>query len=547
MNESIKTPEVSALETADSPLARVGNYRWLVCALLFFAATVNYIDRQVLAILKPTLQGQFDWTEIHYSWIVFSFQTAYAIGLFFVGNLMDKFGTKKGFSFSITVWSVAAMLHAWAVPIGVVGLSVVVWIAVLLGYTSSAVALSASVIGFIIVRFILGLGEAGNFPASIKTVAEWFPKKERALATGIFNAGTNVGALVTPLVVPLIVVAWGWYEAFIITGLIGFLWLIFWLIFYQSPEETSRRTSRLIPKWLVYGTVGLVLGGFLGGVMGGVTGLIIQLFSSEPVNSTYLIEAAKYGCFIGTPIGIITSFVLRKIFPPIDYWKLSSNELAYIQSDPPESTVKIPWKRLFPHRQTWAFAIGKFLTDPIWWVYLFWLPDFLNKQHGLDLKTFGLPLAVIYIIADVGSVGGGYISSALIKRGWTINKSRKTAMLVCALAVVPIVFASITSNLWVAVILIGIAAAAHQGWSANIFTIASDMFPKQAVGSVVGIGGMTGAVGGMLMSLLVGPILERTGNYVIIFIMAASAYLVALLVIHLLAPRLEPATINYEQ
>lgn len=453
----------AVIATAENAAVRVGNYRWVICTLLFFAATVNYIDRQVLSILKPTLQTEFGWSEIHYGWIVFSFQTAYAIGLFFVGNLMDRIGTKKGFSLSIIVWSIAAMAHAWAIPIGVVALSAVVWVVTLLGYTSTAVALSASVIGFIVVRFVLGLGEAGNFPASIKTVAEWFPKKERALATGVFNAGTNVGALVTPLVVPLIVAKWGWYEAFIFTGAIGFIWLVFWLIFYRKPEEHP---------------------------------------------------------------------------------KLSKEELAYIQSDPPESTVKIPWKKLFPHRQAWAFAIGKFLTDPIWWVYLFWLPDFLNKQHKLDIKTFGIPLAVIYIIADVGSIGGGYISSALIKRGWTINRGRKTAMLVCALAVVPIVFASITSSLWVAVILIGIAAAAHQGWSANIFTIASDMFPKQAVGSVVGFGGMAGAVGGMLMSLTVGPILERTGNYFIIFIIAASAYLVALLIIHLLVPKLEPAKIE---
>ncbi len=459
MNEPVKNAD-------DSPPTRVGRQRWVICALLFFAATVNYIDRQVIGILKPTLTAEFGWTEIDYSWIVFGFQTAYAIGLLFVGNLMDRIGTKKGFSLSIVVWSIAAMAHAWAVQIGLFALGIVIWIAVTFGYEASAITLSASVIGFIIVRFFLGIGEAGNFPASIKTVAEWFPKKERALATGIFNAGTNVGALVTPLVVPLIVIAWGWYEAFILTGAIGFIWLLFWLIFYRKPEEHP---------------------------------------------------------------------------------SLSKAELEYIQSDPPEPTVKIPWKNLFPHRQTWAFAVGKFLTDPIWWVYLFWLPDFLNKKHGLDLTTFGIPLAVIYIIADVGSVGGGWISSNLIKRGWSINKSRKTAMLICALAVVPIIFASITSSLWVSVVLIGIAAAAHQGWSANLFTLASDMFPKQAVGSVVGIGGMAGAIGGMFISKVVGYILDSTGSYVPIFVIAASAYLVALLVIHLFAPRLEPATINYEQ
>lgn len=455
---------------------KVGKFRWVICTLLFFAATVNYIDRQVIGILKPTLATDFGWSELDYSWIVFAFQTAYAIGLLFVGKLMDKIGTKIGFALAITVWSVAAILHAWAPGIGaasapVVGPIVHAIVAAfnaissLFGSAPWTFTLSASVVGFMVVRFLLGIGEAGNFPASIKTVAEWFPKRERALATGIFNAGTNVGALVTPLVVPAIVLAWGWYEAFVVTGIIGFIWLAFWLFVYKRPEEHKMLTEQ---------------------------------------------------------------------------------ELKYIQSDPIEPTKSIPWRRLFPHRQTWAFGIGKFLTDPIWWVYLFWLPDFLKKQYGLDLSSFGIPLAAIYIIADLGSVGGGYLSSTLIKRGWTVNRSRKTAMLICALAVVPIVFASITSSLWVAVILIGIAAAAHQGWSANIFTLTSDMFPKQAVGSVVGIGGMLGAIGGMIMSPLVGWILDTTGSYVPIFIIAASAYLVALLIIHLLAPKLEPANINYE-
>jgi ACS family hexuronate transporter-like MFS transporter len=412
---------VAALDVINE---RIGRRRWLICALLFFAATINYIDRQVIGILKPTLQTEIGWSEVEYGWIVFSFQAAYALGLLVVGNLIDKFGTRLGSSLSITVWSLAAMAHA----------------------------LAYSVMGFAAARFALGIGEAGYFPAAIKTTAEWFPKKERALATGIFNSGTNVGALTTPLIVPWIALNYGWQMAFIITGAVGFVWLIFWLMIYRKPED-------------------------------------------DP--------------------------------------KLSKAELAYIRSDPPESTVKIPWARLFPHRQTWAFAIGKFLTDPIWWVYLFWLPDFLNKQHGLDLKNFGIPLAVIYIIADVGSIGGGWLSSALIKRGWSINAGRKTAMLICALAVVPI-----------AVLLIGIAAAAHQGWSANIFTLASDMFPRQAVGSVVGIGGMFGSIGGMLIALAVGQILQLTGSYVPIFAIAASAYLIALAVIHLLAPRLEPARIG---
>lgn len=437
-----------------------GKVRWVICALLFFAATVNYIDRQVVGILKPTLAQEFGWSEIDYGWIVFAFQTAYAIGLLFVGNLMDRIGTKKGFSLSIIVWSIGAMMHAWAVPIGVATVGIV---GAVFCWEASAWTLGVSVVGFMVARFVLGIGEAGNFPASIKTVAEWFPKKERAFATGIFNSGTNIGALATPLIVPWIAVAYGWYEAFIITGVIGFVWLAFWWFYYQKPEEHK---------------------------------------------------------------------------------SLTAEELAYIQSDPIEPTIKIPWKKLFPHRQTWAFAAGKFLTDPIWWVYLFWLPDFLNKQHGLDLKSFGIPLAVIYIIADVGSIGGGWLSGFFIKRGWNLNKSRKFAMLLCALAVVPIVFASITSSLWISVILIGIAAAAHQGWSANLFTTASDMFPKQAVGSVVGIGGMCGAIGGMFIAKLVAWILETTGSYVPIFIIAASAYLVALTVIQLLAPRLEPAKLD---
>lgn len=417
------------------PRASVGHYRWVICALLFFAATINYVDRQVIAVLKTTLQGQFGWSEVGYSWVVFSFQTAYAIGLLGVGRLMDRVGTRKGFSLAMVFWSAAAMGHA----------------------------LATSILGFGIARFFLGLGEAGNFPAAIKTVAEWFPKKERALATGIFNSGTNIGAMITPPVVFWLTSRWSWKAAFIATGAIGFLWLMAWLLLYRRPE---------------------------------------------------------------------------------DHGSLSKSELQYIQSDPPDRIVKIPWSRLLPHRQTWAFSIGKFLTDPIWWVYLFWLPDFLHKRHGLGLKDFGLPIVIVYLMADIGSIGGGWLSSSLIKRGWTINASRKLAMLMCALAVVPIVFAAQTSNVWVAVVLIGLAAAAHQGWSCNLFTTTSDMFPRHAVGSVVGIGGMAGAVGGMMIARLVGEILQRTGSYVPIFIIAASAYLLALLVFHLLSPKLEPANLD---
>jgi ACS family hexuronate transporter-like MFS transporter len=416
---------------------RVGKYRWMICAMLFFATTINYIDRQVLGILATDqhFKTAIGWNEAQYGYVNTVFQGAYAIGLLVVGRLMDRFGTRKGFSFAIVFWSVAAMCHA----------------------------LARSAFGFGTARFFLGLGEAGNFPASIKTVAEWFPKKERALATGIFNSGSNIGAIVAPLVVPFIAVNYGWQWAFIITGTLGFIWLIFWLLIYRRPEEHP---------------------------------------------------------------------------------KVQAAELAHIQSDPSEPSTKIPWASLITLRQTWAFAIGKFLTDPIWWVYLFWLPKFLNSTYKLDITQIGLPLVVIYVVADVGSIGGGYLSSTLIKRGWTVNKARKLAMLICAVSVVPIVFAAKASNLWVAVGLIALAAAAHQGWSANIFTMTSDMFPRRAVGSVVGIGGMAGSIGGMLIATTVGLILQYTGSYFPIFIMAGSAYLIALLVIQLIVPNLEPAKID---
>lgn len=420
--------------------ARTGRYRWTICALLFFAATINYIDRQVIGILKPTLKSELGWDEIAYSNVVFWFQAAYALGFILMGRLMDRFGTRKGFSFAVFFWSLAAMAHS----------------------------LASSVMGFGVARFALGLGESGNFPAAIKTVAEWFPKKERALATGIFNAGTNVGAIITPLSVPWIVGHRGWRRAFIITGALGFVWLVAWLALYRKPHEHPR---------------------------------------------------------------------------------VKKPELDHINSDPPEAETKIPWVRLIPHRQTWAFAVAKFMTDPIWWFYLFWIPGFLHDQYHVpadSITSFGLPLVVIYLAADVGSVGGGWLSSILIKRGWTINAARKTAMLVCALCVVPIVFVSQTSNIWVAVALIGLAASAHQGWSANVFTMTSDLFPRRAVGSVVGIGGMAGAVGGMFIAKVVGYVLQWTGSYLPIFIIAGSAYLSALLIVHLLVPRFAPAGIEKE-
>lgn len=428
-----------------------GHYRWIVCGLLFLAATINYIDRQVIGILKPTLQGEFGWSEVDYADIVFAFQFAYAIGLVLAGRVIDRLGVKIGFAIAIVLWSLAAMAHAEATVLGAPA-------SVLLGLFG--LTYSVSVAGFMTARFMLGIGEAGNFPASIKSTAEWFPKRERALATGVFNSGTNVGALVTPLVVPWITLTWGWYWAFVATGAIGFAWLVLWWVFYDQPERHPR---------------------------------------------------------------------------------VSAAELAHIRSDPPDRAEQIPWRTLLGYRQTWVFAIAKFMTDPIWWLYLFWVPDFLNRNHGIDLKTIGPPLVAIYLVADVGSIGGGWLSSALIKRGWTVNAGRKTAMLVCALAVVPMVFASGAKDLWVAVALVSLAAAAHQGWSANVFTMVSDMFPRKAVGSVVGIGGTAGAIGGMLIAKLTGYILDATGSYVPVFLIAAFAYLVALGIVHMLVPKLEPA------
>jgi ACS family hexuronate transporter-like MFS transporter len=432
----------------------------MICTMLFVATTINYIDRQVIGLLKPSLQHEFAWTERDYAAIVFTFQLAYAIGLLLAGRVMDRLGTKKGFALAIILWSVAAVGHAFAnvfpdLRFPAVNLDEHTGV--------TFVTLGGAAAGFALARFFLGLGEAGNFPASIKTVAEWFPRRERAFATGIFNSGTNIGALITPLVVPPLVAVWGWQEAFVATGLLGFLWLVWWWVSYTTPDQHPSVTPE---------------------------------------------------------------------------------ELALIHSDPPETVTPIPWARLMSYRQAWAFALGKFLTDPVWWLYLFWIPDFLNRNYGLDLRQSMMPLFVIYLICDIGSIGGGWLSSFFLKRGWTANAARKVTMLTCALAVTPIVFAPKVTGLWSAVLLVALAASAHQGWSANLFTLVSDMFPRRAVGSVVGFGGMAGAIGGMCLTLVVGEILQRTGSYVGVFLIAGFAYLVGLAVIHLLVPRLEPARIE---
>jgi ACS family hexuronate transporter-like MFS transporter len=434
-----------------------GRYRWVICSLLFFATTINYIDRQVVSLLGPTLSAQFGWSDLDYSHIIFNFTLAYAIGLLAVGPLIDRLGTKVGFALAISFWSLAAIGHAVA---HLYNGPAIPSIDISASTGFAFVSLVGTVAGFSLARFALALGEAGNFPASIKATAEWFPKKERALATGVFNSGTNVGALVAPLVVPWITLTWGWSWAFIITGALGFLWLAVWLLVYHPPREHP---------------------------------------------------------------------------------SLSKAELDYIESDPVESVQPIAWSRLLPHRQTWAFVAGKFLTDPIWWLYLYWVPDFLHKAHHIDLKGSALPIFVIYQIATIGSVAGGWLPARLMAKGWTLNRARKTAMLVPALCVLPIVFAPLVSSMWLAVVLIGLAAAAHQAWSANLFTFSSDMFPKRAVGSVVGIG----AVGGMFIALAVGQILTATGgSYVIIFAMAGTAYLLAFGVINLLVPTITPVTLD---
>jgi ACS family hexuronate transporter-like MFS transporter len=424
-----------------SETTKIGTYRWTICALIFFATTVNYLDRQVIGILKPLLESDLNIGEKAYSHIIMAFQLCYAFGMVIAGRLIDKFGTKIGYGAVVFFWSVAAMGHA----------------------------LARGVLSFGFWRGFLGVTESGNFPAAIKTVAEWFPKKERALATGIFNSGTNVGAIVAPIAVPAIVLAWGWQAAFILTGAIGFIWIIFWLIFYEIPEKQRR---------------------------------------------------------------------------------LKAVELAYINSDideQQESVEKIPWAKLLKYRQTWLFFIGKGLTDPIWWFYLFWIPGWLSEVRGtgLSIKDFGFPLAFIYTATTVGSIGGGWISSYMITRGMTPYNARKYTMLIFAVLVVPILFASSsTISTWGAVGLIALAASSHQAWSANIFTTVSDAFPKRAVSSVTGIGGFAGAIGGAFISYIAGGVLDfykKAGHietgYVVMFAIAASAYLVAWVIMYTFAPK----------
>jgi ACS family hexuronate transporter-like MFS transporter len=433
----------------------IGRYRWTICALLFFATTVNYLDRAVISLLKPYLAADFGWTPAqeagNYADIEMAFKLSYAIGMLFAGRLIDKLGTKIGYALATALWSVAAVCHAFA----------------------------KGTLGFSIARVFLGVTEAGNFPAAIKATAEWFPKKERALATGVFNSGANIGAIVAPLSVPLIADEWGWQWAFIITGSIGFIWLILWFIYYEIP----RKQKRLSPEELVF----------------------IESEKDDPTLS------------------------------PED-----------------ETKPRLTWVKLLSYRQTWAFAIGKFLTDPIWWFYLFWLPDFLRKEYSLTSKEIMWPTAIVYIISSIGSVGGGWLPLKFINKGMPVFKARKTSMLIYGLCVLPIVFAQELGyvSMWMAVLIIGLAAAAHQAWSANIFTTVSDMFPKRATASVTGIGGLAGGVGGVLLTLLIQKNMfvyyESIGQiqtgYFIMFLICGGAYLFAWMIMHILVPRMKPIT-----
>ena len=424
--------------TADSVAPPRSGYRWTICALLFAATTINYMDRQTLGILAPTLQRELGWSEQDYGNITSWFSFAYAIGFLGAGRMMDRIGVRKGYAISIVTWSAAAMSHALAV----------------------------TTFQFSLARAALGFGESGNFPGAIKTTAEWFPRRERALATGIFNAGTNVGAILTSLAIPPIALHFGWRAAFLATGTLSLIWLIAWLTIYRTPENQPR---------------------------------------------------------------------------------VSPEELRYIRSDPVEATTSVSWGQVLRHRQAWAFVLGKFLTDPVWWFYLFWLPKFLDANFGVKLAGLSAPLVVIYVVADFGSIYGGYLSGAIIKRGSTVNRGRKTAMLIAAVLIIPTMLAPRMSSLWGAVALVSLAAAAHQWWSANMFTTASDMFPRRAVASIVGFGGFAGAMGGVIFQRTVGMLLQRDPTaYNLIFVYCGGIYIIALGLIHLIVPRMEQAKLGGE-
>lgn len=420
-------------------MLKLKNYRWIVLGLIFFATCINYLDRQIIGLLKPILEKEFDWSETDFARIVMAFTAAYAIGLLVAGAWIDRIGTKLGYAITIVVWSIAGMLHAVA----------------------------RSVTGFVFARIGLGIGEAGNFPAGVKTVAEWFPKDERGLATGIFNAGTSVGVVMALFIVPMILNYAGWQEVFWITGALGFVWLILWIFLYDIPSRQKRITEE-------------------------------------------------------------------------EYRLITEGQEPEVLA----TTTSIKWSRLFRFPQTWAYITGKALIDPIFWFFLFWLPSYFSSTFSLDLKKPSLELMIIYFSTTLGSIGGGYLSSYLIKSGWPVIKARKTVLLIFAFFELSIILAQFATQAWMAVALLSLAVAIHQAWATNIFTLASDMFPKEAVSSVVGIGGMAGAVGGILFPIFVGNILDQfkamgniTAGYNIIFSICGCTYLIAYLVIHLLTRR----------
>jgi ACS family hexuronate transporter-like MFS transporter len=445
----------------------IGKYRWTICGLLFFATTVNYLDRQVLSLLAPELSKEFGWTNTDYANIITVFQLVYAISMLFAGRVIDKLGTKSGYIWAIIIWSIGAIMHAYAIPIGESTNSLLAWIGI--------AAVPASILGFMISRAVLGFGEAGNFPAAIKATAEFFPKKERSLATGIFNSGSNVGAILAPISVPWIAINWGWQTAFIVIGAVGFLWLLFWAWLYDRPEK-----------------------------------------------------------------------------------KLSKEELAYVQQDGEDLVTvadapveKVKWTKLLAYKQTWSFVIGKFLTDGVWWFFLFWLPKYLEAQYGMVKTDITFPLAVLYTMTMFGSIGGGWFPVYFIKKGYSPYDGRMKAMLLIAIFPLALLAAQPLGDIsyWMPVILIGIGASAHQAWSANIFTTVSDMFPKKAVGSVVGIGGMAGGLGGVLISKVGGALFdhyEKLGHiqtgYTIMFVFCAVAYLLAWMIMKSLVPKYKPIT-----
>ena len=414
-----------------------GKLRWLICALLCGAIILIYIHRNVVSVLQAdTLARIYGWGTLDFSHLGMAFTGGYAIGLVSAGRFLDRIGVRKGFLIAVIIWTVLAMGHG------------------LIHYLPAASAIT----GLLWARFLLGIFEGAFFPAAIRATAEWFPKSERAFSTGVFNAGSAFGALLSPLIVPLIVAQWSWPMAFYLSGGLGIVWIIAWLALYHEPENDPR---------------------------------------------------------------------------------LSPAEFAYIRTDWEPQVKSLPWLKIIGYKQTWAFFLGKFMTDPIWWFYLFWLPTFLHSRFSVDLKHFGPPLVVVYLMADGGSIVGGWISSKLIRLGWSINLARKSTMLLCALCILPILSVTYISHMWPAILLIGLAAAAHQGWSANIFTLASDVTPKPAVSSVVGFGGMGGAVGGFLFQNFVGKVVERTHAYFIPFTVAALAYISVLIIIQIMLPHLE--------